>query len=84
MNPFERVNLGYEGLFGPRTMFYHLSPEATGKLVSEVQVPVLDSEKARYVEVGTAVVVGLGFMWVVWCLMGVWGREGYGRKKKVG
>lgn len=26
INPFDRVNLGYDGLFGPRTMFYHLTP----------------------------------------------------------
>ncbi|MCJ1337477.1 protease B nonderepressible form [Bachmanniomyces sp. S44760] len=25
-NPFDRVNLGYDGLFGTRTMFYHLQP----------------------------------------------------------
>ncbi|KAK5713032.1 protease B nonderepressible form [Elasticomyces elasticus] len=28
-NPFDRVDLGYDGLFGPKTMFYHFSP-ATG------------------------------------------------------
>lgn len=28
-NPFDRVNLGYDGLFGPRTMFYHLQPNLT-------------------------------------------------------
>lgn len=28
-NPFDRVNLGYESLFGPRTMFYHLQPNAS-------------------------------------------------------
>ncbi|KAK4961115.1 protease B nonderepressible form [Elasticomyces elasticus] len=27
-NPFDRVDLGYDGLFGPRTMFYHFSPSA--------------------------------------------------------
>ncbi len=53
INPFDRVNLGWEGLFGPRTMFYHLhpSPLPTGnenvnasiplRLVDEIQVPVL-------------------------------------------
>ncbi|KAK4899174.1 protease B nonderepressible form [Elasticomyces elasticus] len=31
-NPFDRVDIGYDGLFGPRTMFYHFSPSvgATG------------------------------------------------------
>lgn len=28
INPFDRVNLGYDGLFGPRTLFYHFSPSA--------------------------------------------------------
>ncbi|KFX97403.1 hypothetical protein V490_02806 [Pseudogymnoascus sp. VKM F-3557] len=27
VNPFDRVNLGYEGLFGEQTLFYHLKPE---------------------------------------------------------
>jgi hypothetical protein len=85
VNPFERVNLGYEGLFGPRTMFYHLSPESVGglgdseRLVNVLSVPVLDLEKSTYVEMGTAGVVLAGFAWVVWCLWGVWGRVGYGR-----
>lgn len=26
VNPFDRVGLGYDGLFGERTMFYHLTP----------------------------------------------------------
>ncbi|KAI9837512.1 MAG: hypothetical protein M1819_007163 [Sarea resinae] len=29
VNPFDRVNVGYDGLFGPRTMFYHLEPSNT-------------------------------------------------------
>ena len=72
------MNLGYEGLFGPKTMFYHLSPEREGRLVNEISVPVLDSDKSSYVEAGTAGVVLLGFAWVLWCLWGVWKKEGYG------
>jgi hypothetical protein len=53
VNPFDRVNLGWEGLFGPRTMFYHLHPSPFRfgnekanttmplRLVEEIQVPVL-------------------------------------------
>ncbi|KAH6719600.1 PIG-X [Leptodontidium sp. MPI-SDFR-AT-0119] len=95
INPFDRVNLGYDGLFGPRTLFYHLSPTAPaslssstggvgggggegGRLVNSLEVPVLDLDRSRYVEVGTAVGVLLGFAWVCWCLVGVWGRSGYG------
>jgi hypothetical protein len=74
-------------------MFYHLSPEASdrevlggskGKLVNGLRVPVLDLGKSRYVEVGTAAVVAVGFAWVMWCLLRVWGRVGYGRVKEVG
>jgi hypothetical protein len=52
-NPFDRVNLGYEGIFGAKTMFYHLSPlyptnktrglgRGGGSLVKTMKVPVLD------------------------------------------
>jgi hypothetical protein len=48
------VNLGYEGIFGPKTMFYHFSPtpgvidgtdvsqKSVGRLVETVRVPVLN------------------------------------------
>ncbi|MCJ1476894.1 protease B nonderepressible form [Lambiella insularis] len=76
VNPFDRVNLGYEGLFGPRTMFYHLSPDLgreneTGRLVERLAVPVLATERAAWVEAGTVVVVLAGFAWVLWTLLGV-------------
>ncbi|KAH0559885.1 hypothetical protein GP486_003597 [Trichoglossum hirsutum] len=76
VNPFDRVNLGYDGLFGPKTMFYHLSPQPTnysGLLLETVGVPVLDSDKARVIEIGTVAAVMLGFLWVCWklCLAGV-------------
>lgn len=80
INPFDRVNLGYDGLFGPKTMFYHLSPEGE-RLINDISVPVLDSKKSGYVEAGTAGVVLLGFAWVLWCLWGVWKREGYGSSR---
>lgn len=74
VNPFDRVNLGYDGLFGPKTMFYHVPP-AGQKLGVEVEVPVLDTGKTGFVELGTAVVVGLGFAWVCWKLLGVYLRD---------
>lgn len=56
-SPFDRVNLGYEGLFGPKTMFYHVPPAAANvssevgaRLVEEIRVPVLDLDQAWYVE----------------------------------
>ncbi|RYP79181.1 hypothetical protein DL771_000159 [Monosporascus sp. 5C6A] len=82
-NPFERVNLGYDGLFGPHTLFWHVSPEpepdaGNRRLVNSVKVPVLDLERATWVRSGTAAVVLLGFAWVVWKLLSVYLRTGYG------
>ncbi len=84
VNPFDRVHLGYEGLFGGRTMFYHLDPDpdpglgagssqqgsGRARLVQRLQVPVLNTEAwaAEWVEWGTVGVVMLGFLWVVWRL----------------
>lgn len=82
-NPFDRVNLGYDGLFGPRTMFYHLQP-ASGSvsLLEEIQVPVLDLEgsKIKWVESGTVAMVVLGFLWVCLKLLAVT-RGSLGRKE---
>lgn len=79
INPFDRINIGYDRLFSPQTSFYHLSPEGD-RLTNVISVPVLDLEKSRYVEVCTAGVVLLGFSWVMWCLWGVWSRYGYGNE----
>ncbi|RHZ48081.1 protease B nonderepressible form [Aspergillus turcosus] len=77
INPFDRVNLGWEGLFGPRTMFYQLHPsppEGKDWLVEELEVPVLrlreDSGffRSKTIELGTVVVVALGLLWVLWKL----------------
>lgn len=71
VNPFDRVNLGYDGLFGTRTMFYHLdakpSPRDGDKLVETLRVPVLDSAKSGHqiVEICTSLVILLGFLWVL-------------------
>ena len=41
VNPFDRVNLGYDGLFGARTMFYHLSPQkpSIDEVLSSLDAP---------------------------------------------
>jgi hypothetical protein len=75
VNPFDRTNLGWDGLFGPRTMFYQLHPESK-HLVSSVEVPVLKLTgegmfNAKNVELGTCVAVVLGFLWVLWRLVRV-------------
>lgn len=80
INPFDRVNLGYDGLFGPRTLFFHVNPkvEKGERLINTLEIPVLDLNKSAYVQSGTAIVVVLGFAWVLWCLVGVWRSSGYG------
>lgn len=87
-SPFERVNLGYDGLFGPRTVFWHIDPAtsdatAGAKLLSEVRVPVLDVDRSGWVSAGTAAVVLLGFGWVAWKLLAVYLKTGYGPKKQM-
>ncbi|KAK4149837.1 protein pbn1 [Chaetomidium leptoderma] len=81
-NPFEKGKLGYDGLFEEGTVFWHVEPRAVDPgravLVSEVRVPVLDLDRAGWVNAGTAAAVLVGFAWVVWKLVGVYGREGYG------
>ena len=70
-NPFDRVNLGYDGLFGPRTMFFHLRPDtkAFGELVETLNVPTLDQDRTARLDSATVVVVLLGFLWVLWKLV---------------
>nr|POE65309.1 protein pbn1 [Quercus suber] len=70
VNPFDRVNLGYDGLFGPKTMFYHIPPAMSqDRLLANVQVPILNPSSSivtnGWVTVGTALAVVLGFGWVV-------------------
>ncbi|ROW17544.1 hypothetical protein VPNG_00710 [Cytospora leucostoma] len=86
-SPFERVNLGYDGLFGPRTVFWHVDPAppqgGDARLINQVRVPVLDLEKTSWVRGGTAAVVLLGFGWIVWKLIAVYLRTGYGPEKQM-
>lgn len=90
-SPFERVNLGYDGLFGPRTVFWHVEPSlgggaggGDGRLVSSVRVPVLNTDFASsWVSAGTAAVVVLGFGWIVWRLLKVYLATGYGPSKQM-
>ena len=71
VNPFDRIQLGYEGLFGPRTMFYHLDPAPhdwiSGRLVERVSVPVLGLRAATssLIESLTVVSIALGFLWIL-------------------
>lgn len=67
-NPFDRVNLGFEGLFGPKTMFYYVPP-AGNVLIERIVPPRMDEEWTEWVPVGTMVVVMVGFAWVCWKIL---------------
>jgi hypothetical protein len=84
VNPFDRTNLGWDCLFGPRTVFYQLQP-TSGRLVEDIEVPVLRLEdeglfRAKNIELGTCVVITLGFFWVLWRLARVAWSSGTGSK----
>lgn len=90
-NPFDRENLGYDGLFGKRTMFYHVPPapvmvEAENGLLLDLEVPVLNAAAAAgsWVGMATVAVVVAGFTWVVWKMVGRGGgaKVDDGKKKK--
>ncbi|KAG8532102.1 uncharacterized protein KY384_003739 [Bacidia gigantensis] len=68
VNPFDRVSLGYDGLFGPRTMFYHLRPLSNDSLVEKLSVPVLDLGETQYVASTTILAVMASFLWASWLL----------------
>lgn len=70
-SPFDRVNLGYDGLFGPKTMFYHIpSALEEGELLQmKLNVPVINPSDAPMVQLGTLVAIILGFGWVAWQLI---------------
>lgn len=87
-NPFDRRGLGYDGLFGEGTVFYHVSPrggsggvgggvaggssgeDGKGLLKLDLSVPVLDLERAGFVEPVTILTILLGCLWVGWKLWG--------------
>lgn len=71
-NPFDRVHLGYEGLFGPKTRFMTVQPEVKGEqeLVEWIKVPVLDTRQAGWVGPGTMGAVFVAFLGLCWVLFG--------------
>ncbi|CAM1502900.1 Fc.00g076760.m01.CDS01 [Cosmosporella sp. VM-42] len=72
-SPFDRANLGFDGLFEPGTIFWHVipKPEAGNRLMNPVTVPVLKEGGAAWIGLGTTVAVALGFAWVLWKLAAV-------------
>jgi PIG-X / PBN1 len=85
-SPFDRSNLGYDGLFGSNTLFYHVPPAEGVNAVEMVSVPVLDLRASRWVEMGTVVTVVVGTAWLLWVLArGVWsGKKNDGPAKPSG
>ncbi|KAL9618559.1 MAG: hypothetical protein Q9160_006743 [Pyrenula sp. 1 TL-2023] len=79
VNPFDRVGLGWDGVFGPRTAFWQMKNVGRGRnndegggraLVRDIEVPVLDLDGwvARWVQLGTVLVVLGGWAWLMWLL----------------
>lgn len=70
INPFDRTNLGYDGLFGRQAVFYHVEPEtAEGEtMMTAVNIPVMDTKWAGWVELGTVLAICLGTLWLFWKL----------------
>ena len=82
-NPWDRTSLGYDTLFGPTTGFWHVEPrrEDETDLMIRTKVPVLDTEKSGWVEVGTALAILAGFVWVLVSLLSAAGaKRGSGEK----
>lgn len=79
-NPFDRRQLGYDGLFDSQTSFWHVAPKPVigNRITSAIFVPVLKDEGAAWIRLGTTVAVGLGFAWVLWKLLRVYRVSGYG------
>lgn len=78
VNPFDRVNLGWDALLGTRSMFYQLTPatnEGQEGLVMSVDVPVLSMNTAegmnlgrQMIEAWTIATVLMGFLWILYKL----------------
>ncbi|KAJ5087809.1 hypothetical protein N7456_011425 [Penicillium angulare] len=83
INPFDRTHLGYDSLFSPRTFFYQLHPQSE-HLVEKLDAPVLnlgDGQgffQTHNIELGTSIVISLGFFWVLWQLARVAWSSGLG------
>jgi hypothetical protein len=87
-NPFDRVHLGYDALFGPHTRFMHIEPSMKGlearELVQRVRMPTLERKWATWIETGTVGTVVVAFLWLCWVLFGKRTRsgDGAGERKK--
>lgn len=78
-SPFDRSHLGYDGLFEPHTVFWHVNPQPVSgsRLTSSLTVPVLQQGFESYIAAGTSAVIVLGFSWVLWKLVSGFMSHGY-------
>jgi len=67
-SPFDRINLGFDGLFGPRTLFYQIPQVKGSEAYTNLDVPILDANQSKWVETGTVVFIVFGTLWVTWTL----------------
>jgi PIG-X / PBN1 len=76
-NPFDRANLGYDALFGPRTIFWHMEPHpSSGKtLMTKAKIPVIDEKYSSWIGTGTGLIVLIGCGWVLWALISAFRRS---------
>jgi hypothetical protein len=81
-NPFDRVHLGYEALFGSKTRFMHVEPGMREEWVEWIDVPVLDTRKTGWVEMGTIGTVVVAFLGLCWLLFGRAGSKKVEKEKK--
>jgi hypothetical protein len=68
-SPFDRINLGYDGLFGPKTMFFHVPPTKDSIGYASLDVPVMDLTHSSWVETGTVVAIVSGTLWILWKML---------------
>jgi len=68
-SPFDRINLGFDGLFGPRTLFYQIPPARDSEGYTNLDVPILDLNQSNWVETGTVIIIVFGTLWVTWILL---------------
>lgn len=77
-NPFARQGMVVEKLLPEKNVFYHLGLADGESSYKTVTVPVLSTEYEKYIELGTSLVITLGFGWVMWKAVQVLVGVGYG------
>lgn len=76
LGPWDILGFGYDAFFKPDTTYWHLQPVAgpSKELFNTIGVPVADQDLTTWVPFGTALVVALGTLWVIWNLFSAWSQ----------